>query len=141
MKSRICSIDSLDEKTKRLKINAKPNLFLVILFLISLFLVIKSYLIYLATIGLISSVYCLVFLPNKIILEFDQNYLIVYDTFDKTECSIVYYDEIKTYKWQTSHSYDNLIITLYDGTIKKIPCIKKNLVLKKLRFKTIEFSK
>ena len=63
---------------------------------------------------------CLIFLPNRRIMEFYDDYMILYNKARKDECNIVYYDDVKSWEYKTRVSMDELIIILNDDSIQKI---------------------
>lgn len=141
MKSRVYDVANIDKKRKKLKIDAKPMVLLFIVMIIGIIFLSISFLFNIGIIIVISSLYLIFIIPNKLILEFDQEFLIVYDVMDKRECSLIYYEEIKSFYWDKNRQYDYLVLQLIDDSIRKIPCIKKDLVLKTLRLKVLEFYK
>ena len=108
-------------------INAKPNFLfclLIILGIMSYFLDIPFF--YGATlIGL--SLVVLIFTPKVTMMEFYQNYLVMYNKADRNSCVLIYYDEVASwhYTWSTNRDYLN--IELEDGSVERIEAFSKTL--------------
>ena len=108
-------------------IDAKPNFLfsvLIVIGFISYFSPISFF--YGATI-IIFSLIILMFTPRVTLMEFFQNYLIMYNKADKNSCVMIYYDEVVSwyYTWSTNHDY--LYIELEDGSVERIEAFSKTL--------------
>lgn len=141
MKSRVASLEHVHFKSKSKKIDAKPWFLLSFCLIVSFLLLLNKQFIYLAVMLVISSLYCIVAIPSKVILEFGDEFLLIYDQLDKRDCSIIYYDEIENYRWISRKKTDQLVIILHDGTEKITDCIQKQKVLALLKQKTFVFRK
>ena len=67
----------------------------------------------------------LMFLPRLIMVEFYKNYLILHNKADKTDCVLIYYEDIVTWYYQRGNKKDYLYIELIDGTSEKIEAFSK----------------
>lgn len=121
-------------------LEAKPIELLLVLLFIGVLLVILKYYVYGITF-LLLAIICLLFLPNRRLIEFYDTYMIVYNKARKDECNIIYYEDIKSWEYQVKVSYDSLILTLIDDSIQKCngysktrfeKCLNKYLKDKKL---------
>lgn len=109
------------------EINAKPTiLFLLIFFagIISLFFDFpKLYGVIISLAGLT----CICFMPRAVMVEFYNDYLILYNKADKNTCTIIYYDEVNSWYYTWGTSRDFLVIELLDGTQEKIEAFSKTI--------------
>lgn len=109
------------------RIDAKPNLIFtlfIILGIMSFFLNISFF--YGAALILIS-INAMIFMPKVTLIEFFQDYFIIYNKADKNRCVMIYYDEVSSwyYSWSTNRDY--LYIELEDGSIERIEAFSKTL--------------
>lgn len=68
-------------------------------------------------------------LPNHVLIEFTEEFLILYNRKSKDECTLVYWDEIMNYEYQSNNKgADILSITLIDDTVYTIECFSRNSI-------------
>ena len=109
------------------RIDAKPNMIfslLIVVGIISFFFDISFF--YGITIISIS-VFAIIFMPRVTLMDFFQNYLVVYNKANKNTCVMIYYDEIVSWHYSWSTNRDYLYIELEDGTIEKVEAFSKTL--------------
>jgi len=112
-------------------ISAKPTAYLF------LFMIVGSLMIFTASsvyqlFGLVLvfiSGYAIIFLPERKIMTFYKNYLIIFNEIDKDYCNLIYYNEILSYRYVKGHKFDMLIIELSDNRVYELQCFDKNKVL------------
>lgn len=77
---------------------------------------------------IIIAIFSIMFLPDAKIVEYTDEYIILYNTKEKDECKLVYWDEILgwQYKWHTDK--DELNIELIDHSIEKVDIYSKSTV-------------
>ena len=108
-----------DNRTYNETLDAKPMKLLLVIMIIGFIVLICKQYIYGACIFFLSIYYCILFLPSRRIIEFYDDFMIVYNKARKDECNIVYYDDIKSWEYKVSVSSDQLVITLKDFFNKK----------------------
>ncbi|MDO4501328.1 MAG: hypothetical protein Q4B60_08695 [Erysipelotrichaceae bacterium] len=100
-------------------IDAKPNAILFVSFFIGLiFLLFKQY-----VWGAIICGYAMMlmtFLPGKVLVEFYEEYLVLYNHANKNDCDMIYYDEVVKWRYNYGISYDELTITLIDDSNRSV---------------------
>lgn len=97
-------------------IDAKPTIYLFIIFVIGvLFLLGKNYT--LSIIFMSTGILSFIFLPERILVEFYENYLVLYNHASKNDCEMIYYDEIVKWRYSSGVSYDELQIELIDDSL------------------------
>lgn len=100
-------------------IDAKPDIYLLIIFFIGvLTLLFKQYSIGLAFISL--ALLSFMFLPKRVLVEFYDNYLVLYNHASKNDCEMIYYDEVVKWRYTYGVSYDELQIILVDNSIHRV---------------------
>ena len=105
-------------------IEAKPMVLLLVIMGIGFILMLlKEYIVGISLFLLGAS--CLIFLPNRRIIEFYDEYMILYNKARKDECNVVYYDDVKSWDYKTRVSMDELTITLNDDSIQKIDAFSR----------------
>lgn len=136
IRSKNLKIRNLPKNNKRLdQVNSKPYLFLIIFFTLGVSLLLcKSYLI--GTVVTVLFLYNICFVRNSILIEFFEEYVVFYNTTQKDECFLLFWEDIA--KWQyknTKVDFDILEITLKDGKQVSIKCIGKRKTLRYLKRK------
>ena len=109
------------------KIDAKPDALFILLILLGLFsftLHITSF--YGITI-ILTSLCVILFMPKVRLIEFFQEYLVMYNKADKNSCVLIYYDEIASWYYTWSANRDYLYIELENGSVEKIEAFSKTL--------------
>ena len=105
-------------------IDAKPNLLIVTMFVVGLlFSVLKSYVWGISFV--LFSLVTAVVLPNRILIEFYDEYLVLYNHANKRDCEIIYYEDVVKWKYDSGLSYDTLSITLVDDSVHEVDGFSK----------------
>lgn len=113
-----------ENRTYNEAIEAKPMALLLIIMAIGFgLMLIKQYIVGISL--FLFGAACLIFLPNRRIIEFYDDYMILYNKARKDECNVVYYDDVKSWEYKTRVSMDELVITLNDDTIQKVDAFSK----------------
>lgn len=72
-----------------------------------------------AGVGICITLLCLfaeLMLPDRLLAEFTDDYLVLFNTRERDSCSLIYWDEIVNWQYEY-HSYaDTLVILLVDGS-------------------------
>ena len=104
----------------------KPYILLVILLIIGFAMFLVN-----ATIAIIitsTMIYAIILLPSKVIIDFTNDYLIRYNRPSKSDCVMIYYDEIVMWTYKKGSLEDELIIELIDGHIERVECFNRTRV-------------
>lgn len=114
-----------DNRTFNQSLEAKPMRFLVLMMLLGFILLLAKR--YTSGVALFFfGAACLIFLPNRRMIEFYDNHMIVYNKARKDECNIIYYEDVKSWEYRVKVSCDELIINMEDGTIQKVDGFSKS---------------
>ncbi|MDO4940934.1 MAG: hypothetical protein Q4E33_04510 [Erysipelotrichaceae bacterium] len=126
MKSKELKVYNLPLNFKPLVIiDAKPHLLLLAIALFGVILCfIKTMLPYGIFIMALSICF-LLFMPRLIMLEFYDDYLVMHNKANKSECVLVYYEDIVSWYYTRNPNKDYLYIELEDGRVEKIEAFSK----------------
>lgn len=105
-------------------LDAKPGKLLLFIMIIGFILLIKKIYVFGCALFFLGAA-CLIFLPNRKLIEFYDDCMIIYNKARKDECNIIYYDDVKSWEYHTSVSDDELIFVLEDGSVQKIDAYSK----------------
>ncbi len=107
-------------------INAKPDLLLIGLVGLGIALAATNtsriYGIAIIFVGFVA----LAFMPKVTLMEFYNEYLVMYNRADKDSCVLIYYDEVLSWHYQKGNR-DYLFIELENGTTESIEAFSKYL--------------
>ena len=108
-------------------IDAKPNYVFILAFLLgAILLFIESSRVYgLTIITIVIVMY--IYLPKVVLMEFYQEYLVLYNRADNNSCVLVYYDEIISWNYSWSANRDYLNIELENGESERIEAFSKTI--------------
>lgn len=100
--------------------NVKPTSFLIVAMIAGIsFLWIRSYLQVIGVMVIMVSLFSLLMLPDCKLYEIHQYYIVLYNRHDKSECFIIYYEDIVSWHYEWNPSFDQLVISLVDGSVEK----------------------
>ena len=100
--------------------NVKPTSFLIIAMITGIcFLWIRTYLQVIGVMVIMVSLFSLLMLPDCKLYEIHQDYIVFYNRHDKSECFIIYYEDMVSWHYEWNPSYDQLVISLVDGSVEK----------------------
>ena len=126
MKSKALKTDNLPEDREvRYRINAKPFIALGVVFTIGAVLIFYPRLTYVGASMIAISLFALLFLPSRILLEFSDDYVVVYHRVNQNECELIYYDEIVSYQYIRKAQNDFLVFELENGETIRVSCFGK----------------
>lgn len=98
-------------------VRVKPwALLLVTLFAGVAILIVKSYMIGLALPLVILTLFAILVMPDRVLVQFAPEYMIMYNRKDREECTLVYWEEIVSWAYEYHGSCDYLAVTLTDGS-------------------------
>lgn len=96
-------------------IDAKPNTYLFLFFLMGLvFVATTHYALGVFMTGV--SAMAFVLLPRRVMIEFYDNYLVLYNHAGKNDCEMIYYEDVVKWRYNYGISYDELQIVLTDNS-------------------------
>lgn len=109
------------------EINAKPT---ILFLLICLAGIVSLFFPFSKVYGIITSLTglaCISFMPRAIMIEFYNDYMVLYNKADKNTCTIIYYNEVSSWYYTWGTSRDFLVIELEDGSQEKIEAFSKTI--------------
>ena len=118
MRSQVIRIRNLPaDQTVRHSVHVKPTVLMVIFLLAGIVMMfMRPYLTVAAMMMILLAIFSLTVMPDRKLVEFTDDYLILYNQSDKTRCFIVYWEDVVNWKYEWHPSYDQLVITLTDGS-------------------------
>lgn len=117
-------------------IRAKPTNHLFILIAIAMILIVSETDEFIQLLGImlfILAVFGLAFLPERKLISFYKNYMVVFNEVNRSFCNLLYYNEILSYRYIRGRKYDILAIEMVDGSIYEIPSFNKNMSISIMR--------
>ena len=67
------------------------------------------------------------FLPPRVLIEFSEEYMVLYNRADHNDCFLVYYEDVTSWNYTRGVTYDELSISLADGTSTHIEGFSRSL--------------
>jgi|GEM_PF-5804432 len=133
MKSKVLKRFNLpSERNIVYRLDAKPYWLLFIISIIGLALCLSSKWRIFGVSLCFASIFFYMLTPSRYLVEFCDEYMIIYHRLNKTECALIYYDEILTYDFVKGRDFDRLEITLSDDRTYSVPIFKKYKINKLL---------
>ena len=71
------------------------------------------------------ALFCLALLPDRVLVTFTPERLLLYNCSDRSECTMIYWDEIVSWQYEWHPASDDLVVTLTDGTMHAIELYSK----------------
>ena len=95
-------------------------------------LILKSYMIGISLPLIILTLFAILGMPDRILVQFADDYLVMYNRSDKNECTIVYWDEIVSWHYEYHHACDKLVVSLVDGSTESVDMYSKRSIAKQM---------
>ena len=126
MRSKELKSYNLDSgKTVIRELSTKPYVGLVTVVIVGIIISFtKLPIVYGATLIVVGLLVLFIF-PNRVLVEFFDDFMVLYNRAEKNDCMIIYYDEIVSWWYVRGISLDELCIELEDGTIEKVNAYSK----------------
>ena len=106
-------------------INAKPSVFLFLMVVLGTVLEITRISTMYAAALIIVALVALLFMPKVPLIEFFNDYLVMYNKADKGTCELIYYEDIVSWHYSRGASNDYLHIELSNGKQEQIEGFSK----------------
>ncbi len=74
--------------------------------------------------------FALCFMPDRELVRFTTDYLIMFNTRNRDQCSIIYWDEIVNWQYEWHPSSDLLVVNLVDGSSQSVDMFSKKSIIK-----------
>ena len=128
MKSKVLKIRNLPENMQILnEVKVKPIGTLIFLLLVSgLFIFSGSTVAVLGVVLLAVSIYALLVMPDRVLMQFTEEFVVLYNRKSRDECMLIYWDEILRWQYQKHNNEDMLVLDLIDGQTEAIECFNRN---------------
>ena len=109
------------------QIDAKPTFLFMILIGMGLIFFIYNHTNPYGVFVTIVAVAALIYLPRVVLMEFYQDYMVMYNKADKTNCVLIYYDEVVSWNYVWGANRDFLLVELVDGSEEIIETFSKTV--------------
>ncbi|MBO7676520.1 MAG: hypothetical protein J6S49_03290 [Erysipelotrichaceae bacterium] len=109
------------------QIDAKPNLLFFILICMGLISFVYNHDNPYGVFMTIVSVIALIYMPRVVLMEFYQDYMVMYNKADKTNCVLIYYDEVVSWTYVWGANRDFLVVEMEDGSEELIEAFSKTI--------------
>lgn len=136
MRSQYIKIRNLDPFVVKTAytIRVKPWWLLWVIFFSGVVLVtFRSYTAGIALPLLILTLFCLFVMPDRILVQFTPDYMIMYNRQDKNEATLIYYDEIVQWQYEYHRSSDTFVVTLKDGSSQSVDMFAKYAISRPMK--------
>ncbi len=67
------------------------------------------------------------FLPSRVLIEFSEEYMVLYNKANHSDCFLVYYEDVTSWNYTRGVTYDELSISLTDGSSTHIEGFSRSL--------------
>ncbi|MBP3868008.1 MAG: hypothetical protein IKF60_09405 [Solobacterium sp.] len=106
-------------------VHVKPVLLMILLGLLGIGFLFFQPLAGIGAILIIVSVFSILVMPDRILIQFSPDYLVLYNHRDADTCTIIYWDEIVNWQYEYHPSMDRLTINLVNGSSESIELYSK----------------
>lgn len=123
MRSQYIKIRNIPEEVRKnaYTVRVKPWWLLIILFVLGIILVAaRSYTIGIALPIMILTLFCLLGMPDRILMQFMPDYVLLYNCHNRDECALIYYSEVVSWQYEYHRSSDLVVLNLVDGTSQSV---------------------
>ena len=133
MKSQVIKTRNLPEDISRTayEVHVKPWWFLIIVLVADIFIMIlKPYMVSLFIPLVILTLIAIFGMPDKVLVQFTSDYLVMYNRKSKDECTLIYWDEVVTWVYEYHNAVDVLKLELTDGSVESVEMYSKRPIRK-----------
>ena len=76
------------------------------------------------------AVFSIWLLPDRVLVQCTPQYLVLYNSNDRTDCALIYWEDIVQWQYEWHASSDLLVIKLADGSSQSIEMYSKRSIAK-----------
>lgn len=118
MKSQRIRIRNIPADTAVIRrVRVKPMAVIIVMLIMGIaMLFMKPYLLIASLTMIMLALFSLFVMPDRILCEFTDRYLILYNDHDRVHCWMIYYEDIVSWQYEWHPSIDTMVIHLVDGT-------------------------
>ncbi len=107
------------------QIDAKPSSLFGVMVTLGFFLLLPSIPKIYGIVLILFSLCLLIYTPRVVLMEFYNDYLVVYNRADKTKCVLIYYEDVLSWYYSRGTSRDYLYIELEEGKQERVEAFSK----------------
>ena len=99
------------------RVRVKPVILLIAMLLLGIFMFfMKPYLMMASLTMILLALFSLFVMPDRILCEFTDKYMILYNEHDRVHCWMIWYEDIVSWQYEYHRGSDLLAVTLVDGS-------------------------
>ena len=127
MRSQIIKIRNIPILPPVMKtVHVKPATSLMLVFIIGCWITFRNtYSVIVGVAVMVVAMFAIIFLPDRILVQFTSDYMIMYNSRSRDECMLIYWDEIVSWQYEWHASIDELVVTLTDGSTQSAEMYSK----------------
>ncbi len=80
----------------------------------------------------VTAMFGITMLPDKKLVEFTPDFLIMYNLRDNDSCTIIYWDEIVQWEYDSHQAYDEMVVYLTDGSTQSQDLFGKYTIIRQM---------
>jgi len=129
MKSQVLKVRNLPaSETPPRIVHVKPVLAMALLGLLGICFLFFQPMAGIGAILVIVSVFSILLMPDRVLIQFFPDYLVLYNHRDMDTCTMIYWDEIVNWQYEYHPSMDRLTIHLVNGSSESIELYGKRAI-------------
>lgn len=102
---------------KQHTIHVKPDFILVALMMMGIaFMFAKTYMVIIGFVMILLALFAEFIMPDRNLCTFTQEYVVLYNRTQKSECTLVYWEDVVSWQYERHASADILVFFLVDGS-------------------------
>ena len=74
------------------------------------------------------SVFALLMMPDRLLMQFSPDFMVLYNQRDAARCTVIYWDEIVNWQYEYHPGVDVLALSLVDGSTQTIELFSKRSI-------------
>lgn len=135
MKSKTLKIRNIPKEPPIIAtVRVKPTSQLIVLtFIGAIFFMFSEMLSYFGLVIICVCSFCLLVMPDRKLIEFTHDFIIIYNCKDRDDCNILFWEDILTWQYIWRADKDELEIELVNHTKENIECFSKSTIVPLLR--------
>lgn len=98
-------------------VRVKPDLYILILMALGVtFMFAKTYMVIVGFIMILLALFAEFLMPDRLLCEFTPQYVVFFNRTDRSECTVIYWEDVVSWKYEWHGFADLLVISLVDGS-------------------------
>lgn len=129
MKSQVIKVRNLPKlESQPYTVHVKPVLALTLMGFAGIAMLLTPVLAGAGVVLILISVFSLLMMPDRFLIQFTPEFLILYNHREANICTIVYWEDIVTWQYEYHKGVDVLVLSLIDGSTQTIELYSKRSI-------------